>query len=179
MIESVAMVTTYLLRGTGPVTLANVMIEVLTNELSNVFNRTLWLPTENKLKSHPSVNANCTVDSWFRCKITRCNFLWNLVHTNISTSKVCHDVLSYFSASRSVESMLMFSFSILGFKVNYKLQKQTFSTQNKPKAISIIEHPKHEIIIQITWNCLLERRIPEYLIWSDQQHQLVKSLATH
>ena len=38
--------------------------------------------------------------------------------------------------------MLKFSCSILGFNVNDKLQKQTFSTQNKSKTISITEHPK-------------------------------------
>ena len=68
--------------------------------------------------------------------------------------------------------MLKFSFSILRVKVNYKLQKQTFSTQNKPKTISITEQPKHNIMILITWNYLLDWRIPEYLVCSHQQHQL-------
>ena len=50
--------------------------------------------------------------------------------------------------------MLKFSLNILGFKVNYKLKKQSFNTQNIAKTISVTEHPKHKIIIQITWNCL-------------------------
>ena len=99
----------------------------------------MWLPTENELKSHLSVNANCTLESWFLCRITRCNFIRDLVHTKISTSKVCNHVLSYFSASRSAYSMFKVSFSILGFKVNSNYLK--LSVRLKDSGISDLLAP--------------------------------------
>ena len=45
IMESIAMVTTYLLHKAGPITLTKVMIEALQNELA-VFNKTLSVDTD-------------------------------------------------------------------------------------------------------------------------------------
>ena len=76
----------------------------------------------------------------------------------------------------------------MGFKVNYKLQNQTFSTQNKPKTISITGHPKHKIIIQITRNCLLDLLPPTIptgkitdisLSWRGERFRIFKQYGFH
>ena len=72
----------------------------------------------------------------------------NLVNTKISTIKACHDLTLQPLDPPSLCSS--FHLTYWNFKVNCKLQKQTFSTQNKPKTISITQHPKHKIKIQIT-----------------------------
>ena len=40
----------------------------------------------------PPIIWNWRVDFWFLWRITRCNFMRNLVNTKISTIKACHDL---------------------------------------------------------------------------------------
>ena len=68
----------------------------------------LWIPTENELKSHPSVNANCTVDYCFVCKISRCNIMMDYMENQFLKNEQIHIIIYYYSFSVIISFLFTF-----------------------------------------------------------------------